>query len=641
MLGAPRAIVLNTNIAENVVMNDVNHHDILRSIVMEGKLYVGEIDGADYFTIEKCNPSDYRNETERINRGIDIFNGPLIKLGVFEEENADYLYIAIHHLIVDGISWRIIPEDLNLAYMQLLSGDEMSLPTKTNSYQDYALALDEYKNDKQVLKQKAFWENILNDLMNVKHTEIGKNPRKMQSIQLKYSKEKTSILFTNAIKEYDASINGLFLSAIAKAWKKVTGESELSIRVESHGREDFDENLLIERTVGWFSTGYPLILKCDGDENDEIIANVEKILGDVPQNGFAYPILMGIETDVMPLLTFNYLGEMNGIKTGEMFVPKFKPNLAPSIAVENDFGCDININGFSIDREPIFELRHDSNRFNQEMIEDFSNEILNTLDEFVEYCDKDDYRDDMCIFSSHPNKKNLFIIHSANFGSEFFYYLAEQLKEDYSVYVIEPYNLNHMESPLTSVEEFAQKYIKIIKTIQPEGPYYLGGFCFGGSIAHEMSIELKKRNEKVDKLVIFDANNIEDKELQKLLIEHQILHAYNQQHGGVLNPKGISIGDMAAQAKLAGSIWLNYRPKYYDGEVLFFKSSIKPEGLDENANKMYDYLLATKAGGYEDYYDDEKLKVIDVLVEHNRIFSEKGLEIIIPEMKKFIGKGDL
>ena len=632
---------IDMDILGKAMRSVVNHHDILRSKVIEGKLYVGEINGADYFTIEKCNPSDYRNETERINRGIDIFNGPLIKLGVFEDENADYLYIAIHHLIVDGISWRIIPEDLNLAYLQLLSGDEMSLPTKTNSYQDYASAIDEYKYNKQVLKQKTFWENILNDLMNVKHTEIGENPRKLQTIQFKYSKEKTSILFTNAIKEYNASINGLFLSAIVKAWKNVTGESELSIRVESHGREDFDENVLIERTVGWFSTGYPLILKCVGDENNEIIDNVEKILGDVPQNGFAYPILMGIETDVVPLLTFNYLGEMNGIKTGEMFVPKYKPNLAPSIAVENDFGCDININGFSINGEPIFELRYDSNRFKQEMIEEFANEILKTLDEFVKYCDEDDYRDDMYIFSSHPNKKNLFIIHSANFGSEFFYYLAEQLKEDYSVYVIEPYNLNHMESQLTSVEEFAQKYIKIIKSIQPEGPYCLGGFCFGGSIAHEMSIELKKRNETVDKLIIFDANNIEDKELQKVLVEHQILHAYNQQQGGVLNPKGISIGDMAAQAKLAGSIWLNYKPKYYGGDVLFFKSCIKPEGLDEKANKMYDYLLATKAGGYEDYYDDEKLKVIDVPVEHNRIFSEKGLEIIIPVMKKFIGKGEL
>ena len=345
---------------------------------------------------------------------------------------------------------------------------------------------------------------------------------------------------------------------------------------------------------------------------------------------------MGIETDEMPLLTFNYLGEMNGIKTGEMFIPKFKSDLAPAISLENDLGCDININGYSINKECIFELKYNINRFSHEIIEQFAGEIIKTLDEFVESCDKDDYTDDIRIFSHHPDKKNLFIIHSANFGSEFFYYLAEELKEDYSFYVIEPYNLNHKEAPLTSVEEFAEKYIEMIKSIQPEGPYYLGGFCFGGSIAHEMSIQLKKQNEKVEKLVIFDANYIEDKELQKILIEHQILFAHKHQQGGVLNPKEVSVGDMAAQARLAGSIWLNYTPNYYDGETIFFKSSIKPKDINEDASMMYDHLLSKKAAGFEDYYDNEKLKIIEVPVEHNHIFSVAGLRVIVPEVKKFI-----
>lgn len=97
---------------------------------------------------------------------------------------------------------------------------------------------------------------------------------------------------------------------------------------------------------------------------------------------------------------------------------------------------------------------------------------------------------------------------------------------------------------------------------------------------------------------------------------------------------------MVAQAKLAGSIWLNYRPNYYDGETIFFKSSIKPEDINEDADRMYDYLLSKKAAGYEDYYNDEKLKVIAVPVEHNHIFSAKGLEIIVPKIKEFMDNGD-
>ena len=216
------------------------------------------------------------------------------------------------------------------------------------------------------------------------------------------------------------------------------------------------------------------------------------------------------------------------------------------------------------------------------------------------------------------------------------------MKDEYSFSVIEPYNLNHKETPLTSIEEFAEKYIKIIKSIQPEGPYYIGGFCFGGSIAHEMAIQLKKQGENVEKLIIFDANNIEDDELKKLIIEDQILYAHKYQQGGILNPKELTIEDMVAQSKLAGCIWQNYKPGQYDGETIFFRSTKKPqEDLSESSSKMYDYLLSRKAGGYEDYYDEKHFTIIDVPVEHNNIFSAEGLEVIVPEVKKFIGDGDL
>ena len=613
----------------------VNHHDMLRAIVKEKKLFVRPQNDDNIFTIEYCNPLDYANETERINREIDIFNGPLIKLAIFEEENENYLYISIHHLIVDGISWRIILEDLNLAYMQLSNNDEITLPSKTSPYQDYALAINKYKNDKELLKQKTYWETVLTTMKNLKHTKID-SEKKTKSIQLIIPKEKASILLTTGVKNYDSSINGLFLSIIFKSWKKTTGENEFSMRIEGHGRENFDKDILIERTVGWFSIGYPLILKSDSFENDEIISDIEGILDGVPQKGFGYPPLMGIETDEAPLMSFNYLGEMNAIKSGEMFTARNKPNLANPISEENDFSCDITINGYALSKEIIFSLRFNTNQISESLINTFSKEIMNTFDEIAESCDEDDYTDDINIFSTHPDKKNLFIIHSANFGSEFFYYLGQKLKDDYSFSVIEPYNLNHKETPLTSIEEFAEKYIKIIKSIQPEGPYYIGGFCFGGAIAHEMAIQLTKQNEKVEKLIIFDANNIEDKELKKTVIEDQIIYAHKYQQGGILNPKELSIEDMVVQSKLAGAIWQNYKPGYYDGETIFFKSTEIPENISEGSRKMYEYLISKKAGGYENYYNEDKLKIIKVPVEHNNIFSNKGLEIIIPELKKFI-----
>ncbi|MBR0059606.1 MAG: hypothetical protein IJP99_09785 [Methanobrevibacter sp.] len=212
------------------------------------------------------------------------------------------------------------------------------------------------------------------------------------------------------------------------------------------------------------------------------------------------------------------------------------------------------------------------------------------------------------------------------------------MKDDYSFSVIEPYNINHKENPVTSIEEFASKYIKIIKSIQKEGPYYLGGLCFGGAIALEMAQQLKKQNEKVEKLIIFDAHNIEDEALQKLVIQDQILHARKYQKEGALTPKNEDMGDMVFHANLSVKMWLSYKLEFYDGETVYFKGIRKPSGeLTETAAKLFDYIFSKKAGGYGDYFDENNFHIIDVPAEHNNMFSLEALEVIVPEIKKFIG----
>ena len=627
---------IDVDLLKEAMLTVVNHHDLLRAKVKDGKLFVRKINEEEFFTIEYCNPNDYANETLRLNEEIDIFNGPLIKLGIFQEVDFDNLYIVIHHLLVDGVSWRIITEDLNLAYEQLRNNKKISLPDKTSSYQDYALAINDYRNNDELLKQKGYWEKTLNTFKNGNHTEISSKIRKMESIMLKFSKEKSKLLLTNAPKHYNSSINGIFLSAISKAWKNVMGVEKLSVRMEGHGRYDFDDNIVIDRTVGWFTTAYPVILKIEGEKNEDIIANVENILKDIPQNGFGYPPLMGIETDALPLFTFNYLGEMNKFKTGEMFVARYKPELANFTPSENNYGTDINMTGYSLNRDTLLNLEYNSERFTRESMEKFAKEFLKTLDEIAVSSDEEDYRGDIHIFSNHPNKKNLFFIHSANYGSEFFYYVAEELKDDYSFRVFEPYNINHKENPLLSIEEFSEKYIKILKSIQKEGPYYIGGLCFGGAIALEMAQELKKQGEEV-KLIMLDAHYIDDENLRDRLVEDQILYAREYQNDGVLAPKDEKIDDMVFHAKLASKIWLDYIPKFYDGETIYFRANIRPEdGLSEAANGLYEYVFSKKAGGYESFFDEKKFHIVNVPAEHNNMFSAESLKVMIPEINKFL-----
>ncbi len=628
---------IDKDILKKAMKTIINHHDLLRAEVMGEKLFVREIGDEDYFTIETCDTLDYAKETERINNEIDIANGEMIKLAIFEEESHDNLYIVIHHLIVDGVSWRIITEDLNLAYAQLSNGEDVSLPEKTSSYQDYAVAIEKYRGFDDVQNQKKYWADIVSSLKAMNHTKIDSHIRKMEKFDLELLNNSTMDLFSNCSKYYNASINALFLSAISKSWKDIIGEDELSVRIESHGREKFNRNIILDRTVGWFTTAYPLILKCKGENNKEIITNIQKTLTSVPQNGFAYPAIMGIETEELPLLTFNYLGEMSKVRTGEMFVTMHRHDLAYYTSPENNYGSDVNINCYSINYNLHFNLEYNSERFSEEEMRKFGDHILKTFEEFIPSSEDNVFADDIHIFSNHPDKKNLFFIHSASYGSEFFYYIAEELKEDYSFYVLEPYNINHKENPLKSIEEMASKYIEIIKTIQPNGPYYIGGLCFGGAVGHEMALQLKEEGEEVEKLIIFDAHYLKDKELRDLVLEDQLLNARKYLKDGILNPSEESMEDMVYNARLASKIWLDYEPKSYDGETIYFRAIIKPPGeLSYAADEMFNYVLSLRAGGYEGFYDEEKFQIVDTPVEHNNMFSSDGLKIIVPSIKEFI-----
>ena len=628
---------IDKDVLEESMKFIVNYHDILRAKVKDGKLFVRPQNTEGIFTIEYSNSLDYSSETKRINDAIDIFNGPLIKLLIFQDEEFDYLYVCIHMLLVDSDSIRMIVNDLNFTYTQMSKDIEVDLYNKTSSYRDYAVALNEYKNNEEVLKQKDYWENILSKLRKLPHTEFDSDViRKRDSFLIRLPESINSILFINIPQYFNCSVRGFFLAMMSKAWNEVMGEDEISVRLNHSGRDNFDDNILTERTVGWLNSFYPVILKCEGKNDKEIIDNIERILDDVPQNGFAYPTLMGIGTDDVPLMNVYVTHEFNRISGGKMFNPQYKRDLADSIAPENNFATDISIMGYTLHNETFINFNYNSERFTREFMEDFGKSFLRNLNNLLSF-NKIDYSNDVYVFSNHPDKKKLFFIHSANFGSEYFYYMGQKLRDDYSFIVIEPYNRIHKENQLNSIEEYAKKYIEIIKSIQPEGPYYIGGYCFGGIIAHEIAIQLKKQNEKVDKLIMFESYYIEDDDLKNEVLEEQILYARDMMKDGILNPKHENIEDMISYSLASVNTMYNYKPGHYDGDVIYFKAILNSEGFRRDAEENMEKYFSTKiAGGYEEFYDEEKFKVVSVLAGHDHLLNVEALEVIIPELKKFI-----
>ncbi len=106
---------------------------------------------------------------------------------------------------------------------------------------------------------------------------------------------------------------------------------------------------------------------------------------------------------------------------------------------------------------------------------------------------------EMYVYSENNGPKMVFV-HTANTGSEAYYRLANRIKDQVSFSVIEPFNLYHPDQAQYGISKIASKYIEILKRHQPRGPYLLGGWCYGGVVAHEMACQLERAGEEVRQL---------------------------------------------------------------------------------------------------------------------------------------------
>ncbi|PFO61644.1 non-ribosomal peptide synthetase, partial [Bacillus cereus] len=147
------------------------HHDALRMVfrqteqgyeawnrgIEEEKLFSLEVRD---FT-EEVNPSSAIEEAANaIQSSIDLREGPLMKLGLFQCKEGDHLLIVIHHLVVDGVSWRILLEDIETGYEQAINGEEIQLPQKTDSFKLWAEQLTRYANSPEMEKEREYWNEI-------------------------------------------------------------------------------------------------------------------------------------------------------------------------------------------------------------------------------------------------------------------------------------------------------------------------------------------------------------------------------------------------------------------------------------------------------------------------------------------------
>ncbi len=375
----------------------VRHHDMLRAVVVNGEMTVREADADNLYNLEEFDLkelSDRRKIQQQIlklGRGLrksfDIYNNGMMRIAVYHLSDTDVIDIALHHLVVDGVSWRILLEDIQNAYVSYRDGGKPQLPAKTHSYQDYCKALDGFRMRTAGMRELAYWMPVRNRLRNLPCSVGNDYCRVFAQRTVELDAESTSLLLQGAARAYNAEINDLLIAALARAYTRIAEVPEFTIQMEGHGRENFDDNLVIDRTVGWFTSIYPVIVGgLNGDIRHDIRC-VKEILHNVPNKGFGYGPLLNIDVDATPLIGFNYLGEMDAEQANadSLFVAA-DYDCGADMAEEDAFGPSLSLNGSVSGGKLAFSLAFDRALYTDEFAQSLARAFVDEMKSLAAHC---------------------------------------------------------------------------------------------------------------------------------------------------------------------------------------------------------------------------------------------------------------
>ena len=236
----------------------------------------------------------------RLHASLDLSRGPLLRAASFRlaPETPDRLLLLIHHLAVDGVSWRILVEDLATACEQLARGEAVSLPPKTTPFQEWAERLvaraRSGEQDADADADAAFWQRMGGPRVPPLPFD-GRGDDTIGSaktVEVALDARETQALLQEVPQAYRTQIEDLLLTALAQALAGWTGDRLLRVDLEAHGREELFPGVDLTRTVGWFTALFPVLLDLRGaEEPGAALKAVKEQLRAIPNRGVGYGLL--------------------------------------------------------------------------------------------------------------------------------------------------------------------------------------------------------------------------------------------------------------------------------------------------------------------------------------------------------------
>ncbi|HEU4408792.1 MAG TPA: amino acid adenylation domain-containing protein [Polyangiaceae bacterium] len=269
---------------------------------------------------------------------LDLGSGPLVRAVAFDlgPGRPGRLLLVAHHLVIDGVSWRILLEDLQAAHDQAQRGEPIRLPGKTTSFKRWAERLRAAADDATLQREAAFWLDLpWGQVRPLPVDEPSAEPTEASSstVSVALDEADTRDLLAAASEAGRTRIEELLLAALATALARWAGGGAVAVEVEGHGREELEgEEFDLSRTVGWFTSAYPVVLEVEpGAGPGAALGAVKERLRRLPRRGLPYGVVRELGAGPVAeqlrrlpgaAISFNYLGQWDGaLGAGARFSP--------------------------------------------------------------------------------------------------------------------------------------------------------------------------------------------------------------------------------------------------------------------------------------------------------------------------------
>ncbi|CAH8773155.1 non-ribosomal peptide synthetase [Paenibacillus dendritiformis] len=392
-----------------VLQKLAEHHDALRMVfrkteqgfsarnraIQEGGLFT--LDVFDFKGVENTAQAVEAKATD-IQAGIDLEKGPLVKAGLFRCADGDHLLLAVHHAVVDGVSWRILMEDFALGYEQAGKSEEIRFPAKTDAYRTWSEQLAAYAQSPEMAKERAYWQAVEQIAVPALPKDLEADVTTQQdseSLFVRLTPEETELLLKRVHRAYNTEMNDILVTALGIAVRKWTGHERVRINLEGHGRESIGTDIDITRTVGWFTTKFPVVLEPETNRDLAYqIKQVKESLRRIPNKGLGYGVCRylsksedGFVWGAEPEINFNYLGQFDDdVNQDEIgiSISSYSSGNPASDRQARSFVLDIN--GMVLDGSLSLDLSYSRKQYRKETMEAFAQRLEQSLRELITHC---------------------------------------------------------------------------------------------------------------------------------------------------------------------------------------------------------------------------------------------------------------